>query len=65
MKNFQCPHTGIEPTTFRLEAQCLIKLHQACDLVLQEVNKKTKVPIKTDYPHRASRASWIDRHAEL
>jgi hypothetical protein len=61
--------SGIETTTFRVEAQCLIKLHQACDLALQVVNnnnkKKAKVLVRTDYPHRASRASRIDRHVEL
>jgi len=36
-EKFPMSPSGIEPTTFQLEAQCLMKLYQACDLMLQVI----------------------------
>jgi len=55
--------SGIETTTFRLEAQCLIKLHQACDLVLLVVNKKKSKSADKDRLSSSCEPCLADRSA--
>ena len=66
MKNFQCPPRESKPRPSGLKHNALLNCTKRATSCFQWlIKKKAKVLIRTDYPHRASLASRIDRHAEL